>query len=439
MLTCEPEREIIKTADLTTVQKRANMLMASSAQHVLLRGGSRSGKTTVICRALCIRALKAVSTHAVLREKFNHLKHSIIFDTMPKVLDLWFPNVKVGLNKSDWFHEFPNGSKLIYGGLDDKERAEKILGQEHSTMYLNESSQISFASRNKAVTRLAQSSGLKLKMLYDCNPPPKSHWLYKVFELKVDPLTGEDLKDPENYVSTLLNPKDNAANLPPETIQLLENMTERDRKRFLDGEWAEAVANALWPENSIKRVSKPVSELEWKQLEHRLRRIVVSVDPSGCDSDEEVNNDEIGIVVCGLLDDGTGLVLQDETGYYTPSNWAKASVDLYYRWGADVILGETNFGGAMVVSNIKAIDKNVNVKKITVSRAKHIRAEPVANLYEEEKVKHLGYHPELENELQQFSTSGYKGAKSPNRADAAITGISELFNLNSDEKDIGVW
>lgn len=438
MLTCDEPR-LIKTAELTHVQKRANELMASTAQHVLLRGGSRSGKTTVICRALCIRALKKVSTHAVLREKFNHLKHSIIFDTMPKVLELWFPNIKVGLNKSDWFHEFPNGSRIVYGGLDDKERAEKILGQEHSTMYLNECSQISFGSRNKAVTRLAQSSGLKLKMLYDCNPPPKSHWLYKVFVLHKDPLTGEDLNDPHNYVTTLLNPKDNAANLPKETIELLENMTVRDRKRFLDGEWAEAVANALWPEGSIKRIKKPVSDLEWKQLEHRLRRVVISCDPSGCDSDEEVSNDQIGIVVCGLLDDGTGIVLQDETGYYTPANWGKACVDLYYRWGADVILGETNFGGPLVVSNIKAIDNNVNVKKITVSRGKHIRAEPVAGLYEEEKVKHLGYFPELEAEQALFSTSGYKGTKSPNNADACVTGISELFNLYADEKDIGVW
>lgn len=439
MLTCE-DRQIIKTAELTNVQHKANNLMASAAQHVLLRGGSRSGKTTVICRALCIRALKATSTHAVLREKFNHLKHSIIFDTMPKVLDLWFPNIKVGLNKSDWFHEFPNGSRLVYGGLDDKERAEKILGQEHSTIYLNECSQISFSSRNKAVTRLAQSSGLKLKMLYDCNPPPKSHWLYKVFVLKIDPLTGEELKDPHNYVSTLLNPKDNAANLPKETIELLENMTERDRKRFLDGEWAEAVANALWPEGSIKRIKKPVSHLEWKQLEHRLRRVVISCDPSGCDSDEEVNNDEIGIVAAGLLDCGTVIVLQDETGYYTPANWAKACVNMYHRWRADVILGETNFGGPLVVSNIKAADPNVNVKKITVSRGKHIRAEPVANKYETEEVKHLGYFPELENEMQQFSTSGYKGSKSPNRADAMVTAISELFGLGVDEdKNIGVW
>ena len=94
----------------------------------------------------------------------------------------------------------------------------------------------------------------------------------------------------------------------------------------------------------------------------------------------------------------------------------------------------------MVVSNIKAADPNVNVKKITVSRGKHIRAEPVANKYETEEVKHLGYFPELENEMQQFSTSGYKGSKSPNRADAMVTAISELFGLGVDEnKNIGVW
>ena len=437
MQTCD--ENVVVGAELTEKQQEANRLIASSATHILLRGGSRSGKTTVACRALVVRALKKKSTHSILREKFNHLKASVIDDTMPKVLDLWFPGLKVKINRSDWYHEFPNGSRILYGGLDNKERAEKILGQEHSTMYLNECSQISFGSRNKAVTRLAQNSGLKLRMLYDCNPPAKSHWLYKMFENKCDPETGDKFKNPENFVSMMMNPEHNRDNLPEETLIELQNMTERDRKRFLEGKWAEAVPNALWPEGSIKRVAKPVTELEWRTLEHRLRRVIVSVDPSGCDEDVEVSNDQIGIVVCGLLDDGTGLVLQDETGYYTPANWAATACSLYYRWKADTLICETNFGGPLVETNIRTHDKTIPIKKITVSRGKHIRADPVAGLYEKELIKHLGFFGPLEDEMAQFSTAAYKGIKSPNCADAMVTGMSELFDLNSDDNDIGLW
>ena len=197
----------------------------------MLRGGSRSGKTFTLTTVCAIRALKAAETsHTILRAKFNHLKHSVIFDTFPRVMKLRFPEVPYELNKTDWFVQFPNKSRILFGGLDSGERVEKILGQEHSTIYLNECSQISYDARNKAVTRLAQRSKLALKALYDCNPPTVGHWTYRMFELGLEPKSGEALADFQaRYASMMLNPDANMripmmppgySNLYPRTVPI---------------------------------------------------------------------------------------------------------------------------------------------------------------------------------------------------------------------------
>src|SRR5687768_2840134 len=101
---------------LTPKQIEANRLLGGPATHILLRGGSRSGKTFIIIRALVYRALMAPgSQHAVFRSRFNHLKHSVIFDTFPRVLSLCFPGLQVPVNRTDWFAEFHNGSRIIFG------------------------------------------------------------------------------------------------------------------------------------------------------------------------------------------------------------------------------------------------------------------------------------------------------------------------------------
>jgi phage terminase large subunit len=111
-------------------------------------GGSRSGKTFLLTRNVAMRALKAPnSRHAIFRYRFNALKASVIFDTFPAVMRAAFPQVPYKLDKTDWYATFPNGSQIWFGGLDDKERAEKILGMEFVTIYLNECSQIPLGSR----------------------------------------------------------------------------------------------------------------------------------------------------------------------------------------------------------------------------------------------------------------------------------------------------
>lgn len=417
---------------LTARQEQAQAICAGPATHVMLFGGSRSGKTFLHMRNIIFRALKAPkSRHAVLRFRFNHVKASIVLDTFPKVMQIAFPGVNYALDKSDWYATLPGESQIWFGGLDDKERTEKILGQEHATLYLNECSQIQFGSRNMAATRLAQRveaimqnrapQMLKPRMFYDCNPPPKSHWTYKMFVQKVDPESRQALSNPDDFASFQMNPKDNAENLAQGYLDTLQSLSPRLRKRFLDGEFADATPNQLFSDETIET---------WRVLDGSvpdLVRIVVAVDPSGSGDVDNADNDAIGICVAGLGTDGNAYVLEDLTVKAGPATWGRIAADAYHRHEADVIVGEANYGGAMVQHTIKTAAPRAPYKSVNATRGKVVRAEPIAALYEQGKVRHVGHYRELEDELAAFSTVGFLGDRSPNRADALVWALTELF------------
>lgn len=418
--------------ELTPKQLEAQEVLAGSATHLLLEGGSRSGKTFLIVRNIVLRALKAPgSRHAILRFRLNHLVGSILLDTFPAVMRKAFPGVEVSMNKKDYVAQFKNDSMIVFGGLDDKDRTEKILGQEYATIYLNEISQIPFASRNIATTRLAQQvmqvvkgrpdTPLTPRAYYDCNPPSKSHWAYVLFHQHLDPDTRQPISRPENYAWVRINPADNTANLAAGYLQTLQDMGARLRKRFLEGDWADANPNALFDDAVIDR---------WRVVDGQLPdmvRIVVAVDPSGSGDEDNADNDAIGIVVAGLGTDGIGYVLEDCTVKAGPAIWGRVVASAFDRHMADCVVAEGNFGGAMVEHVIQTARPRTPFKMVTASRGKVVRAEPLSPLYETGKVRHVGVLRELEDELAAFSTRGYLGDRSPNRADAAVWALSELF------------
>jgi phage terminase large subunit-like protein len=417
---------------LTDRQKAAQQVLSGDATHLMLFGGSRSGKTFLLTRNVVFRALKAPnSRHAIFRFRYNHLKASVVLDTFPKVMRAAFPGVGWDMHQQDGYVSFPGGSQIWFAGLDDKDRTEKILGQEFATLYFNECSQIPLGSVDTALTRLAQKAEqqiegrspvpLRLRAYYDCNPPSKTHWTYRKFVEKRDPDTRLGLPRPEDYAAFAINPTDNAANLSPEYLRMLESLPARMRARFLEGRFADANPNALFPEEHIDR---------WRVLDGavpQLVRVVVAVDPSGADDEASADNDAIGIVVVGLATDGACYLLEDLTVKAGPATWGRVAAEAFDRHSADCIVAETNYGGAMVRQVIETARPRTPFRPVTASRGKVVRAEPFSSLYEQGKVRHVGMFPELEDELSGFSTTGYTGSRSPNRADALIWGLAALF------------
>lgn len=431
-------------AKLTPKQSEANRLLAGPARNIMLRGGSRSGKTFLLVRAIIQRAINAPgSRHAIFRFRFNHAKTSIWADTMPKVLKLCFPSLRHRFDKTDFYLELPNGSQIWIAGLDDKDRVEKILGAEYSTLYFNESSQIPWGSVEVAMSRLAQKceldpeiakatgkTHLPLKAYFDCNPPSKLHWSFSLFRAGLKPGTKEKLPNPDDYAEMKVNPADNADNLPAEYFEVLASMSAAKRLRFEAGEWATEVNGALWTLEDRKaddgRVIHGIDATRIAEADMpEMQRIVVAVDPSGTKGDDA--GDDIGMVVAGLGVDGRGYILEDATCNLSPDGWGRRAVERYHHWGADRIIGERNYGGAMVEFVIRTADPHASYKEVIASRGKSVRAEPVAALYEQGKISHVGDFPDLEDQMCNFTANGYVGDRSPDRADALVWAMTELM------------
>ena len=417
--------------EFTAKQAEAQVILAGPAKHIMLFGGSRSGKTFLLTRNVALRAIKAPgSRHAILRFRFNHVKASVVLDTFPKVMSLAFPGVDYHIDKSDWFARLGE-SQIWFGGLDDRERTEKILGQEHATLFLNECSQIPYISQQLATTRLAQmveqvvkgrqDRPLKPRMYYDCNPPSKGPRTYRLFVAGQDPETKQPIERPGDYQCYQLNPRDNLANLPAGYLDTLGALSTRLQRRFLAGEFADENPQALFRVEDIDL---------WRVTDGKtpdLIRVAIGVDPSGSGDVDNADNDEIGIVAAGLGTDGNAYVLEDCSVKAGPATWGKVATTAYERHEANVVVGEANYGGAMVQHVIQTARPRTPYKAVTATRGKALRAEPFSALYEQGKVRHVGYFPELEDELAGLSTIGYTGSGSPNRADALVWALAELF------------
>lgn len=444
---------------LTPKQVEANRLLGSPASNIMLRGGSRSGKTFILIRAVVQRGLNAPgSRHAIWRHRLNHARASIWNDTLPKVLATCYPDLRVRKSEVELIATLPNDSEIVLGGLDDKARVEKVLGQEYSTVYFNESSQIPWSSVETAMSRLAQNiplappiaaatgrTHLPLKAYFDCNPPSKLHWSYELFRAKMKPGTKERLPNPDDYVEMLMNPADNRDNLPAKYFEILAGMSEAKRLRFERGEWASEVAGALWAiEDRIGHDGRAIPGIDTGRVAPEqvpdLQRVVVAVDPSGTKGDGA--GDDIGIVVAGKGVDGRAYVLADRTCQLSPDGWGRMATTAYHEFKADRVVGETNFGGDMVRFVVQTADRSVAYQDVKASRGKVVRAEPVAALYEQGLVSHVGTFADLEDQMANFTQAGYVGEGSPDRADALVWALTELmlgegFDLNTYLKAYG--
>ncbi len=415
----------MQTFDLTPRQKEVRAVFKCAAKFFLVYGGSRSGKTFFIIYAIITRMLKAPgSRHIVFRADGVDAKQSVGNETIPSVLELAFPGLVLKWHDKDGYYEAPNKSQLWLAGLKDKARLDKVLGKEFATIYLNEASQITLGAFSIVQTRLAQSvmqvdgKRLPLRMYVDLNPTVAAHWTYQIWINGIHPEGSFAIADhAANYRTITVNPADNAANLPPDYLDALRGLPERMRRRFYDGAFTADDDNALWRRSYIKIDTMPV-----------MKRIVVAIDPATTNTP---GSDETGIIVAGEGMDGRGYVLADESGKFRPEEWARRAISLFDTFAADAVVAEVNQGGDMVESMIRtaAQGRTVPVRKVTATRAKHVRAEPVAALYEQGKVRHLQEFPDLVDQMCSFTLGFDRTAQgySPDRVDALVWAFTDLF------------
>lgn len=219
-------------------------------------------------------------------------------------------------------------------------------------------------------------------------------------------------------VTTRGSTYDNASNLPPGTLAEFRKKYEGTRigRQELYAEILDDVPGALWHRDWFDKLR--VKEAP------EMTRIVVAVDPAVTD---EEYSDESGIVAAGRGIDGHAYILADGSCRVSPGDWARRAVQLYHKHRADVLLAEINKGGDLVAATIRVVDTNVAVRKVRATKGKVLRAEPVAALYEQGRVHHVGSFDALEDQMCMFTTGDYVGPGSPDRADAAVYAVTDLL------------
>jgi len=312
---------------------------------------------------------------------------------------------------------WPNGAIATTYSADEPER---LRGPQHDAAWCDE-----IASWRYPEAWDMLMFGLRLgndpRAVVTTTPKP----IKIIRELIADPTT----------VITRGSTYDNRANLAPAFLQQIVRKYEGTRlgRQELNAEILDDVPGALWSRALIEETRWPV---------HRnipdLVRIVVAIDPAVSTGEDA---DETGIIVAGKDADGHGYVLADQSARYAPTEWARTAIALYRQHKADRIVAEVNNGGDMVESTIRMIDPNVSYSAVRASRGKVIRAEPVAALYEQRRIHHVGAFPTLEDQMCAFapdfdrSSAGF----SPDRVDGLVWAFADLLVEQMSNEGFYFW
>lgn len=302
---------------------------------------------------------------------------------------------------------WPNGAvATLYNATEP----DQLRGPQHDAAWMDELAKWKYARETYDQVQFGLRLGIRPRQVITTTP-------------RNIPLLKEILAEDTTRV-TRGNTSENMQNLAPAFLKKVvgKYVGTRLGRQELNAEILEDITGGLWDRDNIdknREVAAPT-----------LRRVVVAIDPSGTKgapaSDHEEKANDVGIIVAAEGVDKNYYILDDLTCDVSPAKWGQIACDAFKNYGADRIIAETNFGGAMVEAVIRAHNPNIPFKAVTASRGKVARAEPVAALYEQNRVKHVGSLAMLEDQMMLMGLDGFKGDGSPDRVDALVWALTEL-------------
>jgi phage terminase large subunit-like protein len=284
------------------------------------------------------------------------------------------------------------------------EDPESLRGPQFSCAWSDEMAKWRYADEAFDMLQFGLRLGSQPRQLITTTPRPKE-FLKRLIE------------DPSSVVTRAAT-RDNANNLAPTFLRTVMGRYAGTviGRQELEGEIVEDRPDALWSRAVLEKCR--VAEAP------PLQRIVVAVDPPASSGRRSA---ACGIVAAGITEDGTCYVIADDSvSGLTPNGWAMKAIALWHRLRADALVAEVNQGGEMVRTVINGIDFGVPVTSVHATRGKWVRAEPVAALYEQGRVKHAGIFAALEDEMCDFGVNGLSGGRSPDRLDAVVWAVGAL-------------
>lgn len=389
----------------------------------ILLAGRGFGKTRAGAEWVCEQARKHPGCHiALVGATVDDVRKTMLSAGLESngeasgILRVARPDFRPVYEPSKRLVSWPNGS---VGTLYTAEEPDRLRGPQHHFAWVDEIA--AWAKLRDAWDmllmglRLGSKEGIRPQACITTTPRPI-------------PLLRELLADPDAVVSRGTT-YENRDNLAPSWFKSILKQYEGTRlgRQELNAELLTDVPGALWSKDRIE-------DLRVQALPERLLRVVVAIDPAVTSN---ASSDETGIVVaaigpcehCPPDGDGRrpvhGFVLADGSGKFTPSGWARRSIDLFHKHRADKIIGEVNNGGDLIESNLRAMDRAVPYLAVHATRGKQVRAEPVSALYEQGRIHHVGVFPTLEDQMCTWDPTA--GGLSPDRMDALVWAFTELM------------
>lgn len=382
-----------------TFYARANQLPPEGRWFIwLIRSGRGGGKTRTAAEWVIERARSGYKRIALIGQTKADTRDTMIEVEPSSILKIsppWFkPSYEPSKRRLSW----PNGCiATTYSG----DEPDQLRGPNFDTAWIDELCKFKYPHETWDNLMLSLRAGKDPRVVVTSTPRPI-------------PLLKEIMAR-RDCIDVRYSSFENAANLSPTFIANLKETFEGTRlgKQEVYGQILEDNPNALWRLEDIEatRVAKAPE----------LKRIVVGVDPAVTATK---TSSETGIIVAGRGADNRYYVLDDLSLKASPDRWAKAVVAAYRKHKCDRVIGEQNNGGEMVELTIRTVDENISYRSVTATRAKQIRAEPVAALYEQHRVSHVGTFSDLEMQMCDWSP---EDSHSPDRLDALVWSISSLM------------
>ena len=365
----------------------------------LVLAGRGFGKTETGARWVKEQVEAGVKSIALIAETQKDLEEVMVARILAVHPEGQKPSVRYKPVRITW----PNGAVALgYNGTEPNQ----LRGPEFEAAWLDELAKYRHARETWDMLQFGMRVGNHPRQIVTTTP--------RATELIKAIVAGQEGKVAITHGKTT----DNASNLAPSFLTKIRARYEGTRlgRQELNAEILGDLPGALWTMASLDAYRL--------REEPKMGRIVVAVDPAVTDNEE---SDEHGIIVVGMAEDQRGIVLEDASMTGSPGEWARRVASLYQTWGADAVVVEVNQGGDMVRHTLQTAAPNLSIREVRASRGKHIRAEPIAALYEQGRIAHVGAFPELETQMTQMTSGGYRGDGSPDRLDALVWGLSDLF------------
>lgn len=324
---------------------------------------------------------------------------------------------------------WPNG---VIGHLYNATEPDQLRGPQHGAAWCDELAKWRYAQETWDMLQFGLRMGERPKQVITTTPRPI-------------PIVKQLIaQEGQGVYVTRGRTLDNSANLAPDFVKIIQRRYEGTRlgRQELNAEILDDVPGALWTRSMLDSARIPLRPDGTLPKLPDMQRIVVAIDPAITAPTDGVvleETAETGIMIAGLGVDGRGYVFADLTCRLGPDGWARKAIAGYDLYRADTLVAEKNQGGAMVESVLRSVRQNIPIQMVHASRGKVTRAEPVAALYAQGRVSHVGAFPELEDQMILFTPFGIEGDTTADRVDALVWALTELFPaivFHVDDRDI---